>query len=70
MIHEIKRKYTVQDVADMIGVYRGTVINYEKKGIFPESSRNPINGYREYTEEDVEMLQNILAGEVAKEVSI
>ncbi len=56
------KKYTVQDVADILGVYRGTVINYEKRGIFPDPRRNPINGYREYTEEDIERLKQIVEG--------
>ena len=60
--HESKKRYTVQDVADMLGIYRGTVINYEKKGIFPVSRRNPINGYREYTEENIVELRKILEG--------
>lgn len=63
MIHrELKRKYTVQQVADILGVYRGTVINYEKRSIFPTPRRNPINGYREYKEEDIAVLKNILNG--------
>lgn len=56
------KKYNVQEVADILGVYRGTVINYEKKKIFPEPRRNPINGYREYTEEDLEHLKRIIEG--------
>ena len=56
------KKYTVQQVANMLGVYRGTVINYEKRGIFPPPRRNPINGYREYTEEDLDNLRRIMAG--------
>jgi DNA-binding transcriptional MerR regulator len=62
MIANGVKKYTVQEVADILGIYRGTVINYEKKGIFPEPRRNPINGYREYTEEDIAYLKNILEG--------
>ncbi len=58
------KKLTVQNVADILGVYRGTVINYEKRGIFPSPHRNPINGYREYTEEDVERLRKIIEGAV------
>ena len=58
------KKYTVQEVADLLGIYRGTVINYEKKGIFPEPHRNPINGYREYTEEDIDTLRQILEGKI------
>ncbi|HPN72420.1 MAG TPA: MerR family transcriptional regulator [Candidatus Omnitrophota bacterium] len=63
MIANGAKRYTVQDVANILGIYRGTVINYEKKGIFPEPRRNPINGYREYTEEDIEHLKGILKGE-------
>jgi DNA-binding transcriptional MerR regulator len=56
------KKYTVHDVARLLGIYRGTVINYEKKGVFPHPRRNPINGYREYTEEDIESLRRIIEG--------
>jgi len=62
MISQSVKKYTVQEVADMLGIYRGTVINYEKKDIFPIPQRNPINGYREYTEENVTQLKRILEG--------
>ncbi|MFH1799101.1 MAG: MerR family transcriptional regulator [Candidatus Omnitrophota bacterium] len=60
MIAKILKKYTIQQVARVLGIYRGTVINYEKKSIFPEPKRNPINGYREYTENDIEKLQTIM----------
>ena len=62
MIQTGNKKYNVQEVADMLGIYRGTVINYEKKGIFPPPRRNPINKYREYTEEDIHKLKAILEG--------
>ena len=58
----VKKKYNVQEVANMLGIYRGTVINYEKKGVFPPPRRNPINGYREYTEEDIQNLRRIIEG--------
>jgi DNA-binding transcriptional MerR regulator len=63
MIANGAKKYTVQGVADILGIYKGTVINYEKRGIFPEPRRNPINGYREYTEEEIERLKTIMEGE-------
>jgi len=63
MIARGVKKYTVQEVADILGLYRGTVLNYEKRGIFPEPKRNHINGYREYTEEDIEGLKRILEGD-------
>ena len=52
--------YNIQEVADILGIYKGTVLNYEKKHIFPKARRNPINNYREYTKEDIERLQSIL----------
>ena len=58
-----KKKFTVQQVADMLGIYRGTVINYEKRNIFPDPHRNPINGYREYTEDDIDTLKRIIDGQ-------
>jgi len=64
MISQIKKKFNVQEVADLLSIYRGTVINYEKKGVFPEPHRNPINGYREYTEEDVEKFRKIIDGDM------
>ena len=64
MIASGMKKYTVQEVADLLGIYRGTVINYEKRGIFPEPHRNPINGYREYTDEDIDLLRQILEGKI------
>lgn len=64
MIADSIKKLTVQQVADILGIYRGTVINYEKKGIFPQPRRNPINGYREYTQEDIEKLKSIVDGSV------
>lgn len=64
MIANGTKKYTVQEVANILSIYRGTVINYEKKGIFPEPRRNPINGYREYTEDDVDTLRLILEGKI------
>ena len=62
MTEKGRKKYNVQEVADLLGIYRGTVINYEKKGIFPESHRNPINKYREYTGEDVDKMRKIMEG--------
>jgi DNA-binding transcriptional MerR regulator len=62
MVEQGRKKYNVQEVADTLGIYRGTVINYEKKGIFPAPSRNPINKYREYTQEEVDRLRRILEG--------
>lgn len=54
------RKYNIQEVANILGIYRGTIKNYEAKGIFPKPRRNPINKYREYTPQDIDILKRIL----------
>ncbi len=56
----MERVYNIQEVADLLGLYKGTILNYEKKHIFPKARRNPINRYREYTKEDIERLKRIL----------
>jgi len=63
MLHNltpIQKKFNIQEVADILGIYKGTIKNYETRKIFPQSKRNPINEYREYTEEDIEQLKKIL----------
>ena len=55
-----KKRYNIQEVADILGIYKGTVKNYETKGIFPKPRRNPINKYREYSPEDIDILKRIL----------
>jgi len=54
------RIFNIQEVAVVLGIYKGTVLNYEKKHIFPRARRNPINRYREYTNDDIEKLKRIL----------
>ncbi len=56
----IEKTYNIQEVADLLGLYKGTVVNYEKRHIFPKARRNPINNYREYAKEDLDKLRHIL----------
>ena len=55
-----KKRYNIQEVADILGIYKGTIKNYEEKGIFPKARRNPINHYREYATQDIDILKRIL----------
>lgn len=54
------KTYNIQQVANILGLYKGTVVNYERKRIFPKPYRNPINNYREYSVEDINILKKIL----------
>lgn len=50
---------TIREVEDMLGTTRANVRFYEKEGLlFPK--RNPLNDYRDYSPEDVEVLRRIL----------
>ncbi|MFH1791434.1 MAG: MerR family transcriptional regulator [Candidatus Omnitrophota bacterium] len=59
-ISPITQKYNIQEVSAILGIYKGTIKNYESKKIFPKPHRNPINGYREYSEADIGTLKRIL----------
>ena len=48
------------EVAEILGISKQTLIKYEKLGIFPKSRRNNLNGWREYTDEDVVKLKKII----------
>jgi DNA-binding transcriptional MerR regulator len=47
--------YTAKEFADRIGVSKGTVLNYQKRGILPDR-RNNLNNYRVFLESDVELI--------------
>ncbi len=52
--------YKIAQVAQKLGISKQTLIRYEKKGILPKFARNHINSWREYTEEDVCKMKNLL----------
>ncbi len=54
------RNYKIAQVAQKLGISKQTLVRYEKKGILPKFPRNPINSWREYTEEDVCKMRAIL----------
>jgi len=56
----MEKKYNIQQVANILGIYKGTIVNYERKHVFPKPHRNPINNYREYFPDDVNKLKRIL----------
>ena len=50
----IKRFLKVKEVADLLGVTPLTLRNWDKKGKL-KALRNPINNYRVYRSEDIEL---------------
>ena len=55
--------YTAQEVADILGIHKRTLINYENKGIFPPARRNPVNKWRQFSEKEIKKLKEILQRE-------
>ncbi|OQX86728.1 MAG: hypothetical protein B6D55_05405 [Candidatus Omnitrophica bacterium 4484_70.2] len=55
-----KKYFTAKEVAYKLGISKQTLLRYEKKGIFPKPRRNLVNGWREYTEHDIERMKKIL----------
>jgi len=49
-----KRFFTIKEVAKMLGVTPLTLRNWDKKGKL-KALRNPINNYRIYKPEDIEL---------------
>jgi DNA-binding transcriptional MerR regulator len=50
---------TIKDLEDLLHVDRANIRYYEKEGLLI-TRRNPINGYRDYSEENVECLKKII----------
>jgi len=59
----IRKFYSPEQVASLLGLSKQTLIRYEKNGVIPKSRRNPINRWREYTTEDISKLKVILKRE-------
>ncbi len=51
--------YKTQEVADILGISKKTLLNWLKTQKVPEPSRNEKNSYREWTAEDIAYLQQV-----------
>lgn len=49
-------RHTAQQVADILGIYKRTLFNWEAAGKIPKAKRDPMNNYRYYTGEDIKKL--------------
>lgn len=52
-------RYTSQQVAEILGIYKRTLFNWEAAGKIPKAKRDPMNNYRYYTKEDISILKKI-----------
>jgi DNA-binding transcriptional MerR regulator len=56
--------FTAQEIAGRLGISKQTLFRYEKKGVFPKARRNLINRWRQYSEEDLKRLSEIIRGKI------
>lgn len=55
-----EKYYSVTETAQVLGISKQTLIRYENKKLFPAARRNALNGWREYTEDDIKKLRAIM----------
>ncbi len=53
------RRYGAKEVAEILGVDKLTLFNWEEAGKIPRAKRDPMNNYRYYTDQDVQRLKKI-----------
>lgn len=62
-IAQISKIFNANQVALLLNISKQTLLRYEQKGIFPKARRNSVNKWREYTEDDVRGLRQIIGRE-------
>ena len=55
----MEKTYLIGEVAEILGVTKRSIYNWEKAGKIPKVKRDPMSSYRVYTEEDLEKLKKI-----------
>ncbi|MBI3615984.1 MAG: MerR family transcriptional regulator [Candidatus Omnitrophica bacterium] len=55
-----KKYFTATQVAATLGISKQTLLRYEARGLFPKATRNQLNRWREYTENDIQTLRKIM----------
>jgi DNA-binding transcriptional MerR regulator len=53
---------TVGKLGAVLGLHPDTIRRYEREGLIPAARRSPLNGYRFWTEEDIEGIRRAVFG--------
>ena len=54
-----EKRYLIKDIIKILKISRKTYYNWEKKDKIPASKREPMSGYRFWTQKDLEKLRKI-----------
>jgi len=52
-----KRYYRISEVCKMLGIFKNTLYNWERKGKIPKAYRDPMSKWRLYSEKDIEEIR-------------
>jgi len=55
----LKKRFSVNDVVEQLGISRKTLYNWEAAGKIPKPKRDPMNNYRYWTDKDFLKLKKI-----------
>jgi len=55
-----EKYYSATEAAGFLGISKQTLIRYENRRVFPKPKRNAVNGWREYTEDEIRKLRTIM----------
>jgi len=55
----MKKRYSIIDIIRELGISRKTYYNWEHAGKIPKPKRDPMNGWRYWTAEDIKRLKRI-----------
>ena len=55
-----EKYYSAEQAAQFLGISKQTLIRYENKHVFPKPKRNAVNGWREYTDDEIHRLKSII----------
>ena len=55
----MEKRYLTQEAANILGISKLTLYNWEKAKKIPKAKRDPMSNYRYYTEEDLKKLKKI-----------
>ena len=50
---------TTKEAAEILGITKKTLYNWEIAGKIPKAKRDPMNNYRYYTKKDIKILKEI-----------
>ncbi|UCB57550.1 MAG: MerR family transcriptional regulator [Candidatus Omnitrophota bacterium] len=54
-----KRYYRVSEVCKVLGIFKNTLYNWERLKKIPKAYRDPMSGWRLYSQKDVEKIKRL-----------